>query len=125
MEIIKLLCWIIQFISAVSIIILVLLQQGKGADVGATFGSSGGASGSLFGAKGSASFLSRLTAIFATIFFITTMSLVIFSAKSGNNVADIMKGYASPSSTLNAVTSKAIPIEVKTESKTTKNQIPD
>ena len=123
MEIIKLLCWVIQFISASSIIILVLLQQGKGADAGATFGSSS-ASGSLFGAKGSSNFLSRLTAIFATVFFVTTMALVIFSAKSNTNMSDIMKGYISNSAVVN--TSKNVPQKlVKVESTSTKNQIPN
>ncbi len=54
MEIVKTLVWIVQILSAVSIIVLVLLQHGKGADAGATFGSGGG-SGSLFGAAGSLS----------------------------------------------------------------------
>ena len=58
---------IIQIIAAVAVIILVLLQHGKGADMGAAFGA--GASGSLFGASGSANFLSRSTAVAATIFF--------------------------------------------------------
>ena len=52
---------------------LVLLQHGKGADMGAAFGS--GASGSLFGASGSANFLSRTTAILATVFFLTSLGL--------------------------------------------------
>ena len=60
----------IQVLSAVSIVILVLLQQGKGADMGAAFGS--GSAGSVFGAAGSANFLSRTTAFAATIFFSTT-----------------------------------------------------
>jgi len=81
MEIIKTLCWIVQIISALSIIVLVLLQHGKGADAGATFGS--GSSGSLFGATGSTSFLSRITAIFAVIFFSTTFGLVLLSANLG------------------------------------------
>ena len=55
------------------LIVLVLLQQGKGADAGAAFGS--GASGTVFGSKGSASFLTRTTAILATLFFITSLSL--------------------------------------------------
>ena len=55
---------VVQIIAAVAVIILVLLQHGKGADLGAAFGS--GASGSLFGASGSANFLSRSTAIAAT-----------------------------------------------------------
>jgi len=62
-----------QLISAVSTIALVLLQQGKGADMGAAFGS--GSAGSFFGASGSANFLSRATAISATIFFSSTLGL--------------------------------------------------
>lgn len=64
---------VLQVISAVAIIVLVLLQHGKGADMGAAFG--GGASGSLFGATGSANFLSRSTAVAATIFFCATLAL--------------------------------------------------
>jgi len=64
---------VVQIICALAIIILVLLQHGKGADMGAAFG--GGASGSLFGATGSANFLSRATAILATVFFIATIGL--------------------------------------------------
>jgi preprotein translocase subunit SecG len=57
----------------------VLLQHGKGADVGAAFGS--GSSGSIFGATGSANFLSRATAVLAVVFFATSMSLTWFSSK--------------------------------------------
>ena len=64
---------VVHVIAALGIIGLVLLQHGKGADMGAAFGS--GASGSLFGATGSANFLSRSTAILATVFFITSLSL--------------------------------------------------
>ena len=60
-------------IIAVLIIALILLQKGKGADMGSAFGA--GASGTIFGAKGSANFLSRTTAILATIFFITSLTL--------------------------------------------------
>ncbi len=72
------LIWSIHIIAAAVIIILVLLQQGKGADMGAAFGS--GASGSLFGASGSANFLSRMTALAATVFFITSLTLTYFSS---------------------------------------------
>jgi preprotein translocase subunit SecG len=65
-----------QVISALTMIGLVLVQHGKGADMGASFGS--GASGSLFGATGSANFLSRSTAIAATIFFAATLALAYF-----------------------------------------------
>lgn len=64
---------VVQVLSAIAIIVLVLLQHGKGADMGAAFG--GGASGSLFGATGSANFLSRATAGVATVFFIATLAL--------------------------------------------------
>ena len=64
---------VLQVISALAIIVLVLLQHGKGADMGAAFG--GGASGSLFGATGSANFLSRSTAVASTIFFCATLAL--------------------------------------------------
>lgn len=64
---------ILQILSALAMIGLVLVQHGKGADMGASFG--GGSSGSLFGATGSANFLSRSTAVSATIFFVTTLAL--------------------------------------------------
>ncbi|HXY05672.1 MAG TPA: preprotein translocase subunit SecG [Burkholderiaceae bacterium] len=64
---------VVQVLCAAAIIILVLLQHGKGADMGAAFGS--GASGSLFGASGSANFLSRSTAVIAAIFFCVTIGL--------------------------------------------------
>ena len=73
MEWLKTLLIVFQVISALAVILLVLLQQGKGADMGAAFGS--GSSGSLFGASGSANFLSRTTAVFAAIFFICTLGI--------------------------------------------------
>ncbi len=69
---------IVQVLSALAIIGLVLLQHGKGADMGASFGS--GASGSLFGATGSANVLSKLTGVFAFIFFAATLSLAYVGA---------------------------------------------
>ncbi|NBI50233.1 preprotein translocase subunit SecG [Burkholderia sp. ISTR5] len=73
MSFLKVLIIVVQILSALGVIGLVLLQHGKGADMGAAFGS--GASGSLFGATGSANFLSRTTAVLATIFFIATLAL--------------------------------------------------
>lgn len=67
----------VQLLSAVAMIGLVLIQHGKGADMGAAFGS--GSSGSLFGASGSANFLSRTTAVLATVFFVCTLALAYFS----------------------------------------------
>jgi len=65
---------------ALALIALVLLQQGKGADAGAAFGS--GASSTMFGSQGSASFLSRTTAILATTFFVTSLTLAYFSTQT-------------------------------------------
>ncbi|OGA24728.1 MAG: preprotein translocase subunit SecG [Betaproteobacteria bacterium RIFCSPLOWO2_02_FULL_67_26] len=70
---------VIHVLVALAIVGLVLLQHGKGADVGAAFGS--GASGSLFGASGSANFLSRTTAVLAAVFFLTSMGLTYYSGQ--------------------------------------------
>lgn len=72
---------VIHILLAIGIIGLVLMQQGKGADAGAAFGS--GASGTVFGAQGSASFLSRSTAIFASLFFVTSLALAFLSGYQG------------------------------------------
>jgi preprotein translocase subunit SecG len=69
---------ILHVVLAVAIIILVLLQHGKGADMGAAFGS--GSAGSLFGSSGAANFLSRSTAVCATLFFVTSLGLTYFYA---------------------------------------------
>ena len=77
---------------ALAIIGLVLLQHGKGADMGSGFGS--GASGSLFGATGSANFLSRATAVLVTIFFLTSLALAYIATnkpKTGGGVLDAAK----------------------------------
>ena len=68
---------VVQVVAALTMIGLVLIQHGKGADMGASFG--GGASGSLFGATGSANFLSRSTAACATVFFAATLALAFMS----------------------------------------------
>src|SRR5690349_4753698 len=76
----------VQMLTALGMIGLILIQHGKGADMGAAFGS--GSSGSLFGASGSANFLSRTTAVLATVFFICTLALAYFgtghTAESGS-----------------------------------------
>jgi preprotein translocase subunit SecG len=83
---------VVDVIVALIIIGLVLLQHGKGADVGAAFGS--GASGSLFGASGSANFLSRTTGILAAVFFLTTFVLaylVTHKPRTSGGVMDTVK----------------------------------
>jgi preprotein translocase subunit SecG len=71
----------VHILVAVALVGFVLLQHGKGADMGAAFGS--GASGSLFGAAGSANFLSRTTAILATVFFMTSVGLTYVATTHG------------------------------------------
>ena len=83
---------VLHVLVALAIIGLVLLQHGKGADMGSGFGS--GASGSLFGATGSANFLSRATAILATVFFITSLGLAYIATNKprvGGGVLDAAK----------------------------------
>lgn len=80
--------WVVHVIDAVVLVGLVLIQHGKGADMGAAFGT--GSAGSLFGSSGSANFLSRSTAVAATIFFITSLSLTYLYARptQGQGVMD-------------------------------------
>ena len=80
---------IVHVIAALGIIGLVLLQHGKGADMGAAFG--GGSSGSLFGATGSANFLSRATAILATVFFITSLGLAYLATHKPRESGGVME----------------------------------
>lgn len=89
---------ILQVIAAFGVIVLVLLQHGKGADMGAAFG--GGASGSLFGATGSANFLSRTTAVLAAVFFVTTLALALIGHRSIEAPASVMeRAPAAPADT--------------------------
>ena len=74
---------------ALGIIGLVLLQHGKGADMGSGFG--GGASGSLFGATGSANFLSRTTAVLATVFFLSSLGLAYLATNKPKASAGVME----------------------------------
>jgi preprotein translocase subunit SecG len=71
---------VLHILAAIGICVLVLLQHGKGADMGAAFGS--GSAGSLFGSAGASNFLSRTTAILAAVFFATSLGLTYFSAPS-------------------------------------------
>lgn len=81
---------VIQVLSALVIVGLVLLQHGKGADMGAAFGS--GASGSLFGATGSSNFLSKSTAVAAAVFFGATLALAFIGNRHGG-VGGVMESF--------------------------------
>jgi preprotein translocase subunit SecG len=88
---------VIHILLGLGVIGLVLMQQGKGADAGAAFGT--GSSGSVFGAQGAASFLSRATAILATLFFITSLGLAVLNNHQGI-VYDLMSEPAVEQDTL-------------------------
>jgi len=79
----------VHILVGLAIIGLVLMQHGKGADMGAAFGS--GASGSLFGATGSANFLSRTTAILATVFFVTSLTLAYVASNRPKTTGSLMQ----------------------------------
>jgi preprotein translocase subunit SecG len=80
----------VQMLSALAMIGLILVQQGKGADMGAAFGS--GNSGSLFGASGGANFLSRTTAVLATVFFVSTLLLAYFGNLRPASSGSVLEG---------------------------------
>jgi len=90
----------LQVLSALGVILLVLLQHGEGADMGAAFGS--GASGSLLGPTGSANFLSRLTAAMAAVFFISTLALA-FVSHDVQGTGSVMEGVSTPASSVPTV----------------------
>lgn len=85
----------VHVIVGLCVIGLVLMQHGKGADAGAAFGGGGGgAAGSIFGASGSANFLSRTTAILATVFFITSLGLSFLASNKPSQSGSVMEGAA-------------------------------
>src|SRR5688572_33414633 len=88
---------VIHVLAALALVGLVLLQHGKGADVGAAFGS--GSSGSVFGAAGSANFLSRATAILAVVFFVTSLGLTYFSHRK-SDTEGVMRERPAPAQSL-------------------------
>ena len=84
----------VQMLSALGMIGLILVQHGKGADMGAAFGSGG--SGSLFGASGSANFLSRTTGVLAALFFACTLLLAYFGNAQPRTGTSVLEGIAAP-----------------------------
>ena len=83
---------VVQMLSALVMIGLILIQHGKGADMGAAFGSGG--SGSLFGASGSANFMSRATSILAAVFFVATLMLSYFGSVRSTSTGSVLEGAA-------------------------------
>ncbi|QET02314.1 preprotein translocase subunit SecG [Cupriavidus pauculus] len=105
MAIFKTLLVLVQVLSALGVIGLVLLQHGKGADVGAAFGS--GASGSLFGATGSANFLSRTTAVLASLFFVCTLGLTLLGNYKPQTSLGVMGASQAPVASAPAASASA------------------
>ena len=90
---------VVQVLSALTVIVLVLLQQGKGADMGSSFG--GGSAGSLFGATGAANFFSRATKWVSILFFACTLGLAYIGSNAGRSAGPatgggVMQGYEAP-----------------------------
>ena len=97
----------VQMLSALAMIGLILVQHGKGADMGAAFGSGG--SGSLFGASGSANFLSRTTAVLATVFFVCTLALAYFGNLRPASTGSVLEGAAVVAPAASEVPSVPVP----------------
>ena len=98
---------VIHLVAAVSIVVLVLVQRGKGADMGAAFG--GGSSQSVFGSQGSATFLSRITAGLAAVFFVSGLSLAYMYTQKGG----------APRSVIETISSQAPVAEIQQENGST------
>jgi len=99
---------VLHVLAAIGIVVLVLLQHGKGADMGAAFGS--GSAGSLFGSAGAANFLSRTTAILAAVFFATSLGLTYFSAPSkSGGVTQSIEAPAAPKVNVPATPASSAP----------------
>jgi preprotein translocase subunit SecG len=102
--------WVVHVLTAMVLIGLVLMQHGKGADMGAAFGT--GSAGSLFGSSGSANFLSRSTAVAAGVFFVTSLSLTYFSAHPAQRQGVMEK--------INATAAKKAPVVVPVDNSKSK-----
>lgn len=115
---------LVQILSALGMIGLILVQHGKGADMGAAFGSGG--SGSLFGASGGANFLSRTTSVLAAVFFVCTLGLAYFGnirpASSGSVLEKTMVVPAQPSSQIPGT--QSAPVDASIPAPTQPGQVP-
>ncbi len=104
----------IHLIAAAAILVLVLLQHGKGADMGASFGS--GSAGSVFGAAGSANFLSRATGVAATVFFATSVALTYVGAHRSTVAGGVMQGVTGePAKIEQPVSVPGLPVSGKSD----------
>ncbi|WP_343591283.1 preprotein translocase subunit SecG [Paracidovorax wautersii] len=100
----------VQMLTALGMIGLILIQHGKGADMGAAFGSGG--SGSLFGASGSANFLSRTTAVLAGVFFVATLALAYFGNARPTSTGSVLEGAPAAAVPAAASSAASVPASV-------------
>ncbi len=110
MAILETVLFVVQILVAIALCGLILLQHGKGADMGAAFGS--GSSGSLFGAAGSANFLSRTTAILAAVFFLSSLGLTYLGtthARGGATQQGVMQDVPAPKAGESAAPAPSVP----------------
>lgn len=108
---------------ALGIIGLVLLQHGKGADMGSGFG--GGASSSLFGATGSANFLSRITAVLATAFFLSSLGLAYLATNRPQTSDSVMESVKEPPAERGAPADVPVPKESATPEGPASKKVPN
>lgn len=115
---------VIHILAALGIIGLVLIQHGKGADAGAAFGAgaAGGASGSVFGAQGSGNFLSRSTAILATVFFVTSLSLAYMAQSAKDQPTSLLESASQKEQTQTPGSDIPVPVEDATAPQAVENQ---
>ncbi len=105
---------VVQVVLAVGLIGLILIQHGKGADAGAAFGS--GASGTVFGARGAATFLSRGTAALAALFFVTSLVLAIMVARGSAERQSLTTGLSEPDTSQPVAPAESTsPLQVETQ----------
>ncbi len=110
---------IIHILAAAGVIGLVLLQHGKGADMGAAFGS--GASGSLFGVSGSSNFMSKATAICVAVFFATSLTLAYMASHRASNGSIVGAAVKAQAAKVTEVKSDVKPVETKSTESTPSN----
>jgi preprotein translocase subunit SecG len=112
---------VVHVLVSLSLVFIVLLQKGSGADMGAAFG---GSSQSVFGARGSGSFLGKLTAGLATVFMLTSLSLAFVTGQKGANVSVMEQPSASSRTATEPADATARPLPTKESDKPTENPAP-
>lgn len=113
---------VLHVLAALCVIALVLLQHGKGADMGAAFGS--GSAGSLFGSSGSANFLSRTTAVMAAVFFLTSLGLTYLSSHKGQEGGVMSTHKEAPADPAAAIPAPTSPAPTAGQGDSKMNEVP-